>query len=91
MSGGDDYTMLADIPVYKEFGFTAEQSLIDFLRNNEVTGAFFAANNKNRIVASVPQDSEPDNPETDGIFAAGTAAVVCMAAAATILARRKRT
>lgn len=42
MTGGDEYTMLADLPIDKLFGFTAEQALIEYLQGKNITEQFFS-------------------------------------------------
>jgi 2',3'-cyclic-nucleotide 2'-phosphodiesterase (5'-nucleotidase family) len=45
MTGGDEYKMLANIPIDKLFGFTAEQALIEYLQGKNITEAFFTEHN----------------------------------------------
>ncbi|MCK9190983.1 MAG: bifunctional metallophosphatase/5'-nucleotidase [Sphaerochaetaceae bacterium] len=45
MTGGDEYTMLADLPIEKLFGYTAEQALIEYLQGKDITQSFFDAHN----------------------------------------------
>jgi 2',3'-cyclic-nucleotide 2'-phosphodiesterase (5'-nucleotidase family) len=45
MTGGDEYTMLADLPIDKLFGFTAEQALIEYLQGKNITEDFFTEHN----------------------------------------------
>lgn len=69
LSGGDDYAMLADVPVDREYGLTAEQALIAYLKEHTVTEAWLRAYNADRIRLKtenkeIKSETQTENPKT---------------------------
>lgn len=50
MSGGDNYDVLKELPIRREYGTTAEEALIAYINKHSVTEVYFQKNNRNRIV-----------------------------------------